>query len=54
MLRTDLSRMAGKALVSLLTLASMLPATSSAQTKLYSTSESLASATYSSRNLLKK
>lgn len=48
MLRTDLSRMAGKALVSLLTLASMLPATSSAQTKLNSTSESLPSAASSS------
>jgi hypothetical protein len=48
MLRTDFSHNAGKALVSLVILASMLPATSSAQTQLYSTSESLASATSSS------
>lgn len=48
MLRTDLSRNAGKVLVSLVILASMLPATSSAQTKLNSASESLPSAAYSS------
>jgi hypothetical protein len=48
MLRTDLSCIAGKALVSLVILASMLPVTSSAQTKLNSTSESLPSAASSS------
>ncbi len=48
MLRTDLSHISGKALASLVILTSMLPLTSSAQTKLNSTSGPLPSAASSS------